>query len=508
MAAPVVAAVSSADGTSNYTVARPAGTADGDLLIGIVASDWNTLANNNITTGIWTDLTTSDYDGGSNQMHVALKAKIAASEPATYTVSIGGGADSAAAILRVTGHDGTPVIVQVAPTVVSAGSGAINAPSLVPSGADDLLICIGVVDGANGGGTLTWTVTGAGLTEQVDRQSNTWTSLVVGSLASPSSPSGTKTLVTSPTNHNKGAACTISIKSASGGGTTQDVDASLANTATVTATVAADRPTTASATATAAATSTAAVTRPTDASLTGAVTATAAGVVARPVAASVTTTAAVSADATVDTADRNVDATVAATAATTATAAATKPAAAVTAVTAGVSAAAAASKPTAGTATVTATVTGEAAATKPVGVSLGAAANITADATVGLAPVTVQATRNTAAGITATATREAAASATVPVTVDVEAAASVVRAASATLTVAVDIGSTLLKTTSATAAVTTAAVVTASATATPPVTRGASLLLARTAASGSPGGRGAATGSLLDRTVPTSRGDT
>lgn len=215
-----VAAVSSANGTSNYTITLPSGTTNGDLLIGIVASDWNTLANNNLPLASWTALTTSDYDGGTNAMHVAINYRIASSEPANYTVSIGGGADSAAAILRVTGHDGTPVIVQVAPTVVSAGTGAINAPSLTPSGADDLLICIGAVDGANGGGALTWSDTAGGLTEHVDRQSTTWTSLKVGSLANPSSPSGAKTLTpTSPTSHNNGAACTISIKSTASGAT-------------------------------------------------------------------------------------------------------------------------------------------------------------------------------------------------------------------------------------------------------------------------------------------------
>lgn len=211
-----VASVSSGNGTSNYNVTKPTGTADGDLLIGIVASDWNTLVNNNFTTGSWTALTTSDYDGGLNQMHVAISRRIAASEPADYTVGIGGGADSVAAVLRITGHDPTPVIGEVAPTVVSAGSGAINAPSIVPAGVDDLLICIGAVDGANGGGSLNWPI--VGLTEHVDRQSTTWTSLVVASLASPSNPSGTKALATSPGNHNKGAACTLTIKSAAAAG--------------------------------------------------------------------------------------------------------------------------------------------------------------------------------------------------------------------------------------------------------------------------------------------------
>lgn len=215
--AATVAAATSGSGTNNYAVAVPEGTVDGDLLIAVNASDWSTLASCGVPAG-FAALTTAQYDGGTNQVHIALGWRDAASEPGSHEFPGGGGADSSGALLRITGHDTTPVIVEVAPVAVTAGTGAINAPSLTPSGADDLLICIGVVDGANGGGTLTWTIDGAGLTEHVDQQSGDWTSLVVGSLSSPPSPSGARTLVTSPANHNKGAAVAISIKSAAGSG--------------------------------------------------------------------------------------------------------------------------------------------------------------------------------------------------------------------------------------------------------------------------------------------------
>lgn len=218
--------VASANGTSNYTCNVPARTSDGtspngDLLIGVVASDWNTLANNTLPLASWTALTTSDYDGGSNQMHIGLFARVASSEPANYTVTIGGGADSVAAIVRVKDWDQAAGIAtavkQIAPAVIAAGTGAMAAPSIVPAGSDDLLMTFYSVDGANGGGTLSWTPP-SGMTEVVDRQSTTWTSLEVASLQPAANPSGTKTAVTSPTNHGKGAACTIAIKSAAGGG--------------------------------------------------------------------------------------------------------------------------------------------------------------------------------------------------------------------------------------------------------------------------------------------------
>jgi hypothetical protein len=213
--APSVAGVESGDGTSNFPVAVPAGTTDGELLIGVVASDWNTLANNTLPLASWTALPTSDYDGGTNQVHVGLFYRVASSEPANYTVTIGGGADTVGAILRVTDADSTPVIAEVAPNTFTAGAGATTAPSVVPNGSNDLLLTFHVSDGASGGGTLTWTPP-SGMTDHVDRQSTTWTSLQVSSLQSPSNPSGTKTATPSGA-HDKGAACTISIKSSGAG---------------------------------------------------------------------------------------------------------------------------------------------------------------------------------------------------------------------------------------------------------------------------------------------------
>lgn len=211
-----VATVTSNTGTGNYLVNVPASTANGDLLIAVNASDWSTLALEDVPAG-FTGLTTSRYDGGTNAIHIALGYRIASSEPANYTFAGGGGSDSAGALVRITGHDSTPVIVQIAPTSFVAGSGATNAPSLNPNSTDDLLICIGVADGANGGGALTWTAP-SGMTEHIDVQSSTFTSLTVASLQSPSTPSGVKTFTPSAA-HDKGACCTISIKSAAGGAT-------------------------------------------------------------------------------------------------------------------------------------------------------------------------------------------------------------------------------------------------------------------------------------------------
>lgn len=210
-----VVTVASGNGTgSAYSVTKPSGTVNGDLLIAAAASDWGTLAASTVPTG-FTALTTSDFDGGLNAVHLALGYKIASGEGASYSFPVGASADHVAALLRIDGHDPAGVISQVAPVTISSGSGAIAAPSITTGRTDDLLLCFGVVDGAGGGsgGAIAWTVTGAGLAEQIDRQSGSWTSLGVGSLQDPSTPSGTKTLVTAPTGHGAGCAATISIKS-------------------------------------------------------------------------------------------------------------------------------------------------------------------------------------------------------------------------------------------------------------------------------------------------------
>lgn len=216
MTATVATVATGSSGSGNYTVNVPSGTVNGDLLIAVNASDWSTLALEDVPTAFLTGtggttLSTSRFDSGTDSVHVALGARIASSEPASYTFPGGGGSDSAGAIIRITGHDSTPVIAQVAPNTLTAGSGAVNAPTITPNASNDLLICVACTDGANGGGALTWTAP-SGMTEAVDVQSGTFTTLTVAYLQNPATPSGAKTFTPSAA-HDKGGVCTISIKS-------------------------------------------------------------------------------------------------------------------------------------------------------------------------------------------------------------------------------------------------------------------------------------------------------
>jgi hypothetical protein len=205
---PVVASVASADNNSvSFPVSVPTGTANGDLLIGAVASDWGTDAGNAFPAG-WTKLTTSSYTAGSNAFHIAVYARVAASEPSSYTVALDSAGD-VAAILRITGWDSASgiagAVAQVAPSTTGTGR---TAPSIVPFGANDLLITFHGAE-KSGSAANTWTPP-AGMTEDVDRQSTIWTSLEINHLANPSNPSGTKAATPSVA-VDTGAACAISI---------------------------------------------------------------------------------------------------------------------------------------------------------------------------------------------------------------------------------------------------------------------------------------------------------
>ncbi|HWD83313.1 MAG TPA: hypothetical protein VG497_30645 [Kribbella sp.] len=213
MVAPAVASVASGNSNSaSYAVSVPVGTADGDLLIGVVASDFGTSAGNSFPAG-WTALTTSTYDGGTDAFHVKLYARVASSEPATYTISHDN-SDSVAAILRITGWDSAAGIAgavkQVAPSTTGTGT---TAPSLTPFGADDLLLTFHGAESSSGG-SRTWTPP-TGMTEDIDRQSTVWASLEVNHLANPATPSGTK-VATPSASVDTGAACTISVKATGG----------------------------------------------------------------------------------------------------------------------------------------------------------------------------------------------------------------------------------------------------------------------------------------------------
>lgn len=148
MAATVASATFySEDAASPQTASKPVSTASGDLLVYAIAQGDSVIANLTAPAG-WAP--TSSANGGS--VTGKLWTKVAGgSEPSTYDFPYSSGADVTAVMIRVTGADTTPTLVQAVGTAGPNG-GACDSPSVPPTGADDLLIV--VMSAACGGTTL------------------------------------------------------------------------------------------------------------------------------------------------------------------------------------------------------------------------------------------------------------------------------------------------------------------------------------------------------------------
>lgn len=147
MAATVASATHySEDAASPLTASLPASTASGDLLVFAIAQGDSVIANLTAPAG-WT--ATSSANGGS--VTGKLWTKVAGSEPSTYDFPYSSGADVAAVMVRVTGADTTPTLVQAVGTA-GPNAGNMDSPTVTPTGSDDLLIV--VMSAACGGTTL------------------------------------------------------------------------------------------------------------------------------------------------------------------------------------------------------------------------------------------------------------------------------------------------------------------------------------------------------------------
>jgi len=209
------------------------------------------------------------------------------------------------------------------------------------------------------------------------------------------------------------------------GGATVNADATLTNTATITAAAASDKPVTSSPSFTATITPAASSTKPIDATLTGTATITPAGASTKPVDSSLTATSARTAAASVT---KPVDASPTTTATITAAAASTKPVDATLGLTATITAAASvtpAGKNIDAAPSFTATLTPAATTTKPLDAAVTATATITA---------AVSTTKPITAALTGTATISAGAS-----TAAAQSAAAAV-AVTATITAELTVG--------------------------------------------------------------------
>ncbi|MEU6709986.1 hypothetical protein ABZ897_00790 [Nonomuraea sp. NPDC046802] len=130
--------------TTSYGIARPAGVADGDVLVLAQFADRGTLANMTTPTG-WTQLLAVDAASATN-MHGKLWVKTAAgSEPSTYGLAQGSSSDGVAHLWAIQG--GT---IPSTATSSTAGTGtAVTTPGITPTGSDDLEIRFAAASAGN-----------------------------------------------------------------------------------------------------------------------------------------------------------------------------------------------------------------------------------------------------------------------------------------------------------------------------------------------------------------------
>lgn len=139
MAAPVLEAsditiVLNADADTNATGNKPTGTVEGDLLVAFVGSDDTAAVHGN--PGGWTQVGSS-IEQSSSEHSLWFKAA-GASEPSTYTWSLGGASEAYyVGILRISGADNAD------PIDISSASGTSGDPCVCPdvtTTVDDTLI--------------------------------------------------------------------------------------------------------------------------------------------------------------------------------------------------------------------------------------------------------------------------------------------------------------------------------------------------------------------------------
>lgn len=172
MAAPVVQSVEHAQqdspGSDTFTLTKPTGTAEGDLLVALISLTASTITH---PTG-WTEVRVDDGYGSTDKVRIAYKVA-GGSEPASYQWDDGGASGTpkwVGAIYRITGHDpDVPIDVHSGQRLTSGT--AVTAPGVTTTVDDCLLLFHGYVGFTSGDRTFT---PPGGMTEDYDRSVSTF----------------------------------------------------------------------------------------------------------------------------------------------------------------------------------------------------------------------------------------------------------------------------------------------------------------------------------------------
>lgn len=196
---------------SSVSVARPAGTTDGDLLLAFVAIS----ADQTITTAPagWNLLDSRATGTATGDCRHAAYWKIAAGEPTSWVWSFSAAADSAVVVAAYSGVATSPV--QVSAANLMTGSTTIHvAPSVTPTTASTWTVFAVAVNPVYDGNTTFTTPTGLTARGEADPGAGTTNRAVlkVWDAATPTTdPTGTKS--TTLNNSAKGVAYSVVVAS-------------------------------------------------------------------------------------------------------------------------------------------------------------------------------------------------------------------------------------------------------------------------------------------------------
>lgn len=191
--APTVRSVS----TSNTNpVTKPAGTAAGDTIVLVYAADTGNMSAMTFPSG-FSEISATTNGNAAGHLKIAIKTATG-SEPATY--SVGMPADASVRLDAITIQNADTSISPVAAATQTASSSTSHtAPSVTPTGPNDLLLSVASINTGSSVGSASWTAP-SGMTELTDALSDGWlTSTVAAQSLSSNAATGTRTFgLTSP----------------------------------------------------------------------------------------------------------------------------------------------------------------------------------------------------------------------------------------------------------------------------------------------------------------------
>lgn len=167
----------------NFTVAAPAGVADGDLLIAVGSNEKAGGAVPSAPAG-WTQLA-----AGSAEPWLIVWCRIASGEPANYTFTANGGTGNAVIIGAYRGQE---LFIDAAGTPASGASTSPQASSILALNNGTLVFAGAIALAANG---AKWTPP-AGMTENVDSVTHDAPSMTLASAVQSAGATGAKTAAT------------------------------------------------------------------------------------------------------------------------------------------------------------------------------------------------------------------------------------------------------------------------------------------------------------------------